>query len=45
MPVLADHEIDAVHHYAPLHYLIFIARSQSILSKPSLYKPALLEVI
>jgi hypothetical protein len=38
MPVLTDHQIDAVHHYAPLHYLIFIARSQSILSKPSLYK-------
>jgi hypothetical protein len=38
MPVLADHQVDAVHHYAPLHYLIFIARSHSILSKPSLHK-------
>jgi hypothetical protein len=38
MPVLANHQIDAVHHYAPLHYLIFIARSRSILSKPSLRK-------
>jgi hypothetical protein len=38
MPVLTDHQVNAVHHYAPLHYLIFVARSQSILSKPSLYK-------
>ncbi|SHI17025.1 hypothetical protein [Bradyrhizobium erythrophlei] len=38
MPVLADHRIETVHHYAPLHYLIFIARSRSILSKPSLHK-------
>jgi hypothetical protein len=38
MPVLADHQIYAVHHYAPLHYLIFITRSRSILSKPSLHK-------
>jgi hypothetical protein len=38
MSVLADHQVDAVHHYAPLHYLIFIARSHSILSKPSLHK-------
>lgn len=38
MPVLADRKVDAVYHYAPLHYLIFIARSQSILSKPSLRK-------
>jgi len=38
MTVLADRQVDAVYHYAPLHYLIFIARSQSILSKPSLHK-------
>jgi hypothetical protein len=38
MPKFADHHVDAVHHYAPLHYLIFIARSRSILSKPSLRK-------
>lgn len=38
MSVLTDHQVEAVHHYAPLHYLIFIARSHSILSKPSLHK-------
>jgi hypothetical protein len=38
MPVLAGRSVDAVYHYAPLHYLIFIARSESILSKPSLQK-------
>ena len=33
MPVLTDCQVDAVYHYAPLHYLIFIARSQSILNR------------
>jgi hypothetical protein len=38
MGVLAAEGIETVHHYAPLHYLPFIARSEAILSKPSLKK-------
>jgi hypothetical protein len=38
MSVLTNEKIEAVHHYAPLHYLIFIARSRSIMNKPSLHK-------
>lgn len=38
MGVLADQQVETVHHYAPLHYLVFIARSRALLSKPSLKK-------
>jgi hypothetical protein len=33
-----DFGIQFIHHYAPLHYLPFIARSEKLLSKPSLHK-------
>lgn len=36
MAVFAEHHIDRVNHYTPLHYLPFIARSRSLLCKPSL---------
>lgn len=36
MGILEDQKIDCVHHYAPLHYLPFIARSKALMSKPSL---------
>lgn len=38
MGILAKEGVESVHHYAPLHYLIFIARSGAILCKPSLRK-------
>lgn len=38
MGVLTDQQVQFVHHYAPLHYLVFIARSRALLSKPSLKK-------
>lgn len=38
MGILKDHGVVSVHHYAPLHYLPFIARSRSLLCKPSLLK-------
>ena len=36
MGVLLDAGLNAVNHYAPIHYLPFIARSGALLSKPSL---------
>src|SRR5262245_766517 len=36
MGLLADKNITHVYHYTPLHYLPFIGRSQSLMSKPSL---------
>jgi hypothetical protein len=36
MSVLSAHGVETVQHYAPLHYLPFIARSGALLSKPSL---------
>lgn len=36
MGILSDQGIADVRHYAPLHYLPFIARSQSLMCKPSL---------
>ena len=36
MGVLSANGVKSVQHYAPLHYLPFIGRSRSILSKPSL---------
>lgn len=36
MGVLSDQGITEVRHYAPLHYLPFIARSRSLMCKPSL---------
>jgi hypothetical protein len=36
MGALSANGVEAVQHYAPLHYLPFIARSRAILSKPSL---------
>lgn len=36
MPILSDAGVSEVRHFAPLHYLVFIARSQALLSKPSL---------
>ena len=36
MGALSANAIETVQHYAPLHYLPFIARSRAILSKPSL---------
>ena len=36
MGVLQDSGLETVNHYAPLHYLPFIARSAALLSKPSL---------
>ena len=36
MSALSANGVEAVQHYAPLHYLPFIARSRTILSKPSL---------
>ena len=38
MGILAKQGVESVNHYAPLHYLIFIARSNAILCKPSLKK-------
>jgi hypothetical protein len=36
MTTLSTRGIETVQHYAPLHYLPFIARSNAILNKPSL---------
>jgi hypothetical protein len=36
MGILSDQGIADVRHYAPLHYLPFIARSKSLMCKPSL---------
>src|SRR5690606_8183779 len=36
MSVLADNGVQRVYHFSPLHYLAFIARSRSLLSKPRL---------
>jgi hypothetical protein len=36
MGVLTEEGVDVVHHYAPLHYLPFIARDGALLTKPSL---------
>ncbi len=36
MGILTDNGVEAVHHYAPLHYLPFIARSGKLLGKPAL---------
>ncbi|MGM5000762.1 hypothetical protein AB8A05_18725 [Tardiphaga sp. 538_B7_N1_4] len=36
MGTLSDHGIQDVRHYAPLHYLPFIGRSNSLMRKPSL---------
>lgn len=36
MPIFDDLGIEYIHHYAPLHYLPFIARSRSLKSKPTL---------
>jgi len=36
MGIFADCGVDQITHYAPLHYLIFIARSKSLLCKPSI---------
>lgn len=36
MSTLSASGVESVQHYAPLHYLPFIARSRAILSKPSL---------
>jgi hypothetical protein len=36
MGVLQDSGVTTVHHYTPLHYLAFIARSRSLMCKPSL---------
>lgn len=38
MGVLSEHGISMVNHYAPLHYLPFIARSGLLLSKPELIR-------
>lgn len=38
MGVLTDQGVEWVHHYAPLHYLPFIAASGKLMSKPSLAK-------
>lgn len=36
MGILTENGVDAVHHYTPLHYLPFIARSRALMGKPSL---------
>lgn len=36
MKLLCDHEIDRIYHFAPLHYLPFIARAHDLKSKPLL---------
>jgi hypothetical protein len=36
MSVLQDAGVERVYHYAPLHYLPFIARERALLGKPSL---------
>jgi hypothetical protein len=36
MGILSDRGVSDVRHYAPLHYLPFIARSKSLMCKPSL---------
>jgi hypothetical protein len=36
MGVLKDAGVNVIHHYAPLHYLPFIARDRALLCKPSL---------
>lgn len=38
MGILGDHDVEAVLHYSPLHYLPFIARSRALKSKPALIK-------
>lgn len=38
MGILTDNGVGAVHHYTPLHYLPFIARSGKLLGKPALSK-------
>jgi hypothetical protein len=34
--LLRDHEIERVYHFAPLHYLPFVARARALKSKPAL---------
>jgi hypothetical protein len=34
--LLTDNGVHAIFHYAPLHYLVFIARIEALLSKPAL---------
>jgi len=36
MGILVDAGVDVVHHYTPLHYLVFIARERLLRCKPSL---------
>ena len=36
MGILTQNGVDAIHHYTPLHYLPFIARSGKLLGKPAL---------
>ena len=36
MPLLTQNGVAALYHYAPLHYLPFIARERALLSKPKL---------
>jgi hypothetical protein len=36
MDILKKQQVERIHHYAPLHYLPFIGRSKSLLSKPSI---------
>lgn len=36
MGILLEEGADLVHHYAPLHYLPYIARDRALLTKPSL---------
>jgi hypothetical protein len=36
MSILSEQQIERVYHYTPLHYLPFVGRSKSLLSKPSL---------
>lgn len=36
MNILAEFGIESVNHYTPLHYSVFIARSNALLGKPSL---------
>ena len=38
MGLLKDHGVENVFHFTPLHYVPFIGRSKSLLSKPSLKK-------
>lgn len=38
MGILSEHGYATVHHYAPMHYLPFVARSQALRGKPELHK-------